>query len=219
MILIRIEMHRRVLRAIVATSIVMIALSCASISYSVLHHFYGESHATTFSSTRTISIENYGQWVYIGAGSTPHLYSVSDVGYLPREDAWELNLVPAENVENRQQAEGEHTPPAVWGEPSSMFNLKLSDEIWDAAQETEGPVTISETTTSETETEPIDVAPISSIIGITAGVIVITAVWVGHRHPWGDAASTLFEHGLTNMTVRDVKIFGEILKLEEFTIP
>jgi len=47
----------------------------------------------------------------------------------------------------------------------------------------------------------------------------VFAVWIGYKRMWGDAASTLLEQGLHDMTVRDVEIVGQIIDLKEFTIP
>jgi predicted transcriptional regulator len=68
------------------------------------------------------------------------------------------------------------------------------------------------------ETKSIAVLPISASIGVALGFTVL-AVWIGYRRMWGDAASTLLEQGLHNMTVRDVEIVGQIMDLKEFTIP
>lgn len=66
--------------------------------------------------------------------------------------------------------------------------------------------------------KPVAVLPIAAGIGITVGLMVF-AVWIGYRRMWGDAASTLLELGLYDMTVRDVEIVGQIMELKEFTIP
>jgi len=66
--------------------------------------------------------------------------------------------------------------------------------------------------------KPVAVIPIAASIGIGMGLIVL-GVWVGYRRVWGDATSTLVDHGLQDMTVRDVEIVGEIIEMKEFTIP
>lgn len=66
--------------------------------------------------------------------------------------------------------------------------------------------------------KPVAVLPIAVSIGI-AMCFMVAAVWIGYRRMWGDAASTLLEQGLHNMTVRDVEIVGQIMDLKEFTIP
>jgi len=68
------------------------------------------------------------------------------------------------------------------------------------------------------ETKPLAVLPISASIGGAMGFVVL-AVWIGYRRTWGDATSMLLEHGLHDMTVRDVGIVGQIMNLKEFTIP
>ena len=68
------------------------------------------------------------------------------------------------------------------------------------------------------ETKSISVLPISASIGVATGFMVF-AVWIGYKRMWGDAASTLLEQGLHDMTVRDVEIVGQIMDLKEFTIP
>lgn len=66
--------------------------------------------------------------------------------------------------------------------------------------------------------QPINVSPIAATIGVVTSMATL-AVWVGYRHPWGEATSTLLEQGLHDMTVRDVEIVGYIMGMKEFTIP
>lgn len=68
------------------------------------------------------------------------------------------------------------------------------------------------------KTEGIAVMPISASVGAVMGVVVF-AVWIGYRRMWGEATLTLLEHGLHDMTVRDVEIVGHIMEMKEFTIP
>jgi len=68
------------------------------------------------------------------------------------------------------------------------------------------------------ETKPIDVLPIATSISAAMGIVTL-AVWIGYQRAWGEATSTLLEHGLHDMTVRDVEIVGYIMELGEFTIP
>jgi hypothetical protein len=89
-------------------------------------------------------------------------------------------------------------------------------DAYNQAQETGNPVTVSDTTT--TSTKPINALPIAASIGIAMSLVVF-GVWVGYRRVWGDATSTLVDHGLQDMTVRDVEIFGEMIEMKEFTIP
>lgn len=214
-------MNRR--KILIAASVIAIALSCASISHSILNELYGRGHVDTV--TITTVFENYGQTAMVegfGEGTEwgPYEFSVTGV-----ENIEGKNLrVYLASMENIEAAEGEPipVPPALMGAGEIRgyywYSLEVPDVAWQAALKNMGPVT-STSQTRTSETKPIDVLPISSIIGVTAGLICISAVWVRHRYPWGDAITTLFEHDLTNMTIRDVKIFGEIMELEEFTIP
>lgn len=66
--------------------------------------------------------------------------------------------------------------------------------------------------------KPLDVFPIAASIGVAMGIVVF-AVWMGYQGVWGEATLTLLEHGLHDMTVRDVEIFRHIIELREFTVP
>jgi hypothetical protein len=94
--------------------------------------------------------------------------------------------------------------------------INVPYDAYNQAQETGNPVTISDMTT--TSTNPINALPIAASIGIAMSLIVF-GVWVGYRRLWGDATSTLVDHGLQDMTVRDVEIVGEMIEMKEFTIP
>lgn len=70
----------------------------------------------------------------------------------------------------------------------------------------------------EPETRPVNVFPISVGIGTAAGVVTF-AVWVGSKRMRANVTSMLLEHGLHDMTVRDVEIIAHIMEMKEFTIP
>jgi len=70
----------------------------------------------------------------------------------------------------------------------------------------------------ELATKPLDVLPIAVSIGAAMGVAIF-AVWVGSRQIWGDATSTLLDHGLHDLTIGNVEIVGRMMEMEEFTIP
>jgi len=177
-------------------------------SYIVLDHFYGERYIIT--STKTVIIENSGQQVTIDNVR----YEVENVEF--DLDAGTVNLNVSDNKLARSDSGG-YTPSPPGEEyryASSLVTVPM--EAYDQAQATGEPVTVSDTTT--TETKPINVLPIAAGIGIAMGVVAI-AVWAGYRRMWGGAASTLLEHGLRDMTVRDVEIVGHIMEQREFTIP
>lgn len=192
-------MRRWFLGAMIALAVLGAA---AVTSYVALDHFYGERYAIT--STQTVIIENFGQQVTIDNVR----YDVEDAKFVMGAgdvDSYLLDLITGYDVLAP-------APPA--GQVVSQTNVPTG--AYEQAQATRDPVTVANTTT--TETKPIDALPIAASIGIAMGVVVL-AVWAGYRQMWGGAASTLLEHGLHDMTVRDVEIVGHIMELKEFTIP
>lgn len=189
---------------LLGTMIALAVLGAATVtSYVVLDHFYGEKYVITL--TQTVVIENSGQQV-----------TIDNVRY--EVENWE----PVETWTGTADYYLIHyttvdveTPPAGEGVGGTR-STSVPKEAYERAQATEEPVTVFNTTT--TETKPIDALPIAASIGIGMGIVVL-AVWAGYRQMWGDATSTLLEHGLHDMTVRDVEIVGHIMELKEFTIP
>ena len=186
--------------------IVLAVLGAAAItSYVIIDHFYGERYVIT--STQTVIIENFGRQVSIDNIR----YDVENVefhadavilswrGYLDNDN------VPAPSP--AQETDGRIGGTGLTSVPKGTYYQ---------AQATGEPVTVSNTTT--TETKPINALPIAAGIGIAMGVVVL-AVWAGYRRRWGGATSTLLAHGLRDMTVRDVDIVGHIMERREFTIP
>jgi hypothetical protein len=184
---------------------VVVLCAAALVSYVILDHFYGEGVATT--STRTVIIENSGQQVQIDS----IIFPVSAAGYVAAENIYNLTLSSPSYDNN---SGGQSADRVVPGGTQNSINVPYA--AYNEAQQTGNPVTISDTTT--TSTKPIDALPIAASIGIAMSLIVF-GVWVGYRRVWGDATSTLVDHGLQDMTVRDVEIFGEIIEMKEFTIP
>jgi len=192
-------MRRWSLGAMIALAVLGAA---AVTSYVALDHFYGERYAIT--STQTIIIENFGQQVTIDNVR----YDVEDAKFVIGAgdvDSYLLDLITGYDVP---------TPAPPAGQVVSQTNVPTN--AYEQAQATRDPVTVANTTT--TETKPIDALPIAASIGIAMGVVAL-AVWAGYRQMWGGATSTLLEHGLHDMTVRDVEIVGHIMELKEFTIP
>ncbi|MFQ6129308.1 MAG: hypothetical protein ACE5OT_00660, partial [Candidatus Hadarchaeaceae archaeon] len=193
---------------LLGATIALAVLGAAVItSYIVLEHFYGERYIIT--STQTAVIENFGKQISIDNVR----YDVENI--VVGEDAVVLRYLPSS---------GDYGVPAPEGGPldEAGGRFRYTDQIsvptnaYEQAQATGEPVTVSNTTT--TETKPIDALPIAMSIGIAMGVVVL-AVWAGYRQMWGGATSTLLEHGLHDMTVRDVEIVGHIMERKEFTIP
>ncbi|MBA7597345.1 hypothetical protein ES703_04348 [subsurface metagenome] len=185
---------------------VMIALAVLGAvtitSYVVLDHFYGGRYVIT--STQTVIIENSGKQVSIE--NVRH--DVENVEFLENTVVLKCSAALASDSETGLPASELRSLPTS--------EISVPTEAYEQAQETGESVTVSSTTT--TETNPINAWPIATSIGIAMGVMVF-AVWVGYQEMRGSATSTLLEHGLHDMTVRDVEIVGHIMKLEEFTIP
>lgn len=189
-----------------------------TLSYTVLNHFYGAGYLTI--STQTIVIENSGQQVTIDNVE----YEVTDAELsADNEDFYLLGLTsrsyasdvsPATSLPQSEQGYG--APSLAGVDTGAIAQISVPTNAYEKAQTSEEPVTVSNTT--KTETKPIDASPIAATIGIAMSVVTL-AVWVGYRQTWGGATSTLLEHGLHDMTVRDVEIVGYIMELKEFTIP
>lgn len=195
-------------RLVFGISIAVIVLcAAATVSYVILDHFYGAEHVA--SSTRTIlMIENSGQQVTVGSTA----FNVENAEYMAGENVYKLHLSPASGYAE-DYAEYPLGSATYHG---TVGSVDVPSAAYEQAQETGNPVPVYETTTIETK--PINTLPIAASIGIAMSLIVF-GVWVGYRRMWGDATSTLFEHGLHDMTVRDVEIVGQMMELKEFTIP
>ncbi len=195
---------------------VAVAVLCTSalVSYVILNHVYGKGY--TAISTRTIIIENAGQQVTIESTT----FVVENAEYQAGENTYRLYFYAPAAVDNAGNSAPEYSPaPAsapLAGEYLGKSSVDVPSAAYEQAQETGNPVTVSDITT--TETEPLNALPIAASIGIVMSIVVF-GVWVGYRRMWGDATSTLLEHGLQDMTVRDVELVGQIMDLKEFTIP
>lgn len=192
------DVRHRLIGAIIA---LVVFGTTAIASYAILDHFYGEGYLAI--STRTIIIENSGHQVQVDGT----YFGVGAANYMADENIYNLTLYKSYD----SYREASSTTP---GGSQNWINVPY--DAYNQAQETGNPITVSDTTT--TSTKPINALPIAASIGIAMSLIVF-GVWVGYRRLWGDATSTLVDHGLQDMTVRDVEIFGEMIEMKEFTIP
>jgi len=211
---------------------VVIAACTIAASYVLLNHFYGTSKTKviwegvapmawgTAKQLKPVILtwENAEQ-----VGTT---LSVTNTGWYTR-----AYMVSWENAEqfNYTVLVYDNATDGVRGlswDNADQFKSEVIATTTDAYRGTEGVVTPLGPTGGAgvnlpfivSETKPINVFPISAIIGISMGFMVFS-VWIGYKRMWGDAASTLLEQGLHDMTVRDVEIVGQIIDLREFTIP
>jgi uncharacterized membrane protein len=215
MILYRVKDVRRSLFGL-ALALAVFA-SVFAISYSALVYFYGETD--TITSTQNIAIWGRGEYVIVDNV----LYRVNNAE--PDENTYLLNLISESRGGEGWIPAAPTTPvPQTTAAGSTLTttptttttSINVPKEAYENAQNMDEPVIVSNVTTIETK--PIDAPPIATAIGIAMSLVTL-AVWVGYRHPWGEATSTLIEHGLHDMTVRDVEIVGYIMGLKEFTIP
>jgi predicted transcriptional regulator len=187
------------------------------ISYAGITYFYGEAH--TITSTQTIVIEDWGEHVTIDNVQ----YEVTNAELAYDENFYQLNLISGGDAGKGYTApppaamEVRYTTPqttAAGFSVGTITQVSVPRIAYENAKTSGEPFTYVKTT----ETEPIDASPIAATIGVVMSMATL-AVWAGYRHMWGGAASTLLEHGLHDMTVRDVEIVGYIMELREFTIP
>jgi hypothetical protein len=211
----------------------VIAVCTVAGSYLLLKHFYGISSTNVIwegvGPMPWVTAEqikpNVFMWENAEQGATGYIAENTNLYALASTVSWENaeqnnytvliydntanGLVRGLSWENADQAKAlVITAPsnASYGSQGAAPTPQPSGEV-----ETNVPYVVR-------ETKPINVFPISAIIGISMGFVVFS-VWIGYKRMWGDATSTLLELGLHDMTVRDVEIVGQIIDLEKFTIP
>ncbi|KXB04292.1 hypothetical protein AKJ49_02260 [candidate division MSBL1 archaeon SCGC-AAA382A03] len=140
-------------------------------------------------------------------------YSVKDVENIRGENSYKLNLTSLENkfihiTENGEKSSGLGTENRETTLPASAYEMAI---------QTESPVLVVRETKGEKNTL-FGSWPFSISIGIAASSI-LAGLMLSKQELRGNATSKLLEEGLETLTVRDVEIFSEIMKLEEFTIP
>ncbi|MGC8816955.1 MAG: MarR family transcriptional regulator [Candidatus Hadarchaeum sp.] len=185
------------------------------VSYVVLNQFYGTAQVSY--SAQILTIEDHGQRIRIADAS----FLVENVEFVPTEKGenyYRLLVVPEFYLASK--ANGESIPPPAVMErtddSSELYYVSVPAITYDQALESESPVVVSNITLIESK--PVNTLPLAATLGVGAGLLAV-AIWVGYRQAWGEAASTLIEHGLHDMTVRDVEIVGYIMERGEFTIP
>ncbi|MFH1821387.1 MAG: hypothetical protein ABH852_02960 [Methanobacteriota archaeon] len=205
-------------RTIVGVTIGLTAFVAAlAISYFVLNGFYGTEQVSY--STQIMTIEDYGQRITTGDAQ----FTVEDVELATdsRNASYYRLLVSPDSYLASGVPEEMAPAPAMSdqglkGSSEQLYYVSVPVSNYDQAVQTGEPVTVSNLTL--TETRPIDTLPIATSIGVAVG-LVAAAIWFGYRQSWGEATSTLLEHGLHDMTVRDIEIVGHIMARGEFTIP
>ncbi|MDI6820466.1 MAG: helix-turn-helix domain-containing protein [Candidatus Hodarchaeaceae archaeon] len=178
-------------RALGALIALSVAVCATAISYFALNHSYGKPR------TYVLPVED----ILAGIASTR-----SQAGGGPEDN------IPSSYYAIITGSVEDAVPLYDYISPLQADNEEV------ALQRLQEKVAVTGTQVIVYKTEGIAVVPISASIGVTMGIMVF-AVWIGHRRMWGEATSTLLEHGLHDMTVRDVEIVGHIMEMKEFTIP
>lgn len=207
-------MHKKIIGAALGLSVFALALA---MSYLILNSFYGTEQVSY--SAQVMTIEDYGQKI-ISGGASFEVENVELARGVGEDSYYTLFVTPEPNLAVGIP-EGLKPAPTDSGSflkdsSAQLYLVNVPVAAYDQAMQTGAPVTISNITL--TETKPIDTLPIASSIGVAAGLVAV-AIWFGYRQSWGEATSTLLEHGLHDMTVRDVEIVGYIMERGEFTIP
>ena len=207
-------MRRVFIGAAIGVSVFIAALA---ISYVVLNSFYGTEKVSY--STQVMTIEDYGQSITTGNAqftveNAELTRDASDAGYYRLLVSPESRL--AAGVPEDMAPAPAPSDQGLKESSEQLYYISVPASEYDRAVETGEPVTVSNVTL--TETRPIDTLPIATSIGVAVGLVAV-AIWFGYRQSWGEATSTLLEHGLYDMTVRDVEIVGYIMERGQFTIP
>lgn len=187
------------------------------VSYVVLDQFYGQEQISY--SVQILSIEDHGRRISIDDVS----FAVENVEFVSDakgDNYYRLAIVPEFFLASKASDESV-PPPAVKeqgteGATEVRYYISVPAISYDQALESESSVVISNITLIESR--PVNTLPLAATLGASVGILAV-AIWVGYRQAWGEATSTLLEHGLHDMTVRDVEIVGHIMERGEFTIP
>jgi len=208
-------MRKAIIGTAIGMSVFIVALAS---SYLILDSLYGAEQISY--STQVMTIEDYGQ--KITTGGVQFVVENAELARDASEDSYYMLFVsPEPNLTSEVPDELPPAPTGTSGDflkesSEQLYLISVPVDAYEQAVQTGEPVTISNVT--QTETKPIDALPIASSIGVAAGLVAV-AIWFGYRQSWGEATSTLLEHGLQDMTVRDVEIVGYIMERGEFTIP
>lgn len=197
--------------------IVAVGIGVGIISHLSLSSFLGEGKAKI--SVQKILLENQVETATID--NVPYrVENVVETG----ENTYNLDLsYVTPTTENEKNAPARYTTITEGEENAfvsagakSTESVEVSEETYQTAKQTSEPVAIFKET--KTETKPPLIWPYSISLGIAAGAVIVGMV-LSRQELRGSATSMLLEKNMENLSVRDAKIFSQIMKLEEFTIP
>lgn len=203
--------------------IIIVFIGVSFGSYLAFQQFFGEKKSYT--TTGRIELENYAQQVKIDNTKAQLLAAENS----PDENMVELVIdttqlsrnVKEEYFESETSEGG--TSEKMGSEPATQEDvttqqdiLTVHEETYETAKQTPGTVLVIKELTSGTKTPPY------WMFSISIAVIISTILGAGlltKQELRGNATSKLLEEGLEGLTVRDVEIFSQIMKMGEFTIP
>jgi len=185
-------------------------------SYLVLDQLFGREQVSY--STQVLTIEDYGRRIKTG-DNTFNVENAELVTGTGNDNYYRLLVVPEFYLAS--QKSGETVPPPAAREDAGSasgprYYISVPAVSYEQALQSGTPVQVSNVTVIESK--PVNALPLAATLGAGVGLLAV-AIWVGYRQAWGEATSTLLEHGLHDMTVRDVEIVGYIMERGEFTIP
>ena len=207
-------MRRTFIGAAIGLSVFILALAT---SHVILNHFYGTEQVSY--STQMMTIEDHGQRIKTG-GAQFNVENAELITEAGNDNYYRLLVVPESYLASGAP---EEMVPAPATEDQGLkelsgprYYISVPASSYDQAVRTGEPVAVSNVTL--TESKPVNTLPIATIMGAAMGLLAV-GIWFGYRQSWGEATSILIEHGLHDMTVRDVEIVGYIMERGEFTIP
>ncbi len=199
--------------------IVFVFVAISFGSYLAFNQILGDTRVTN--STRKVEIENYANQVRVDNVR----FTVSTVTTSLSENIVELKIENDEyffktfekTSESSDYGEAGLTKSQKESAPATQWShLEVPKEAYETAKNTPGTVLVMKEETLKTK------APPYWLYSISIAVVISTILGAGlltKQELRGNATSKLLDEGLESLTVRDVEIFSQIIRMEEFTIP
>ncbi len=199
---------------IIIIIIIFVAISFGS--YLAFQQFLGDEEDSV--TTERIELENYANQVKVDNKKfavlntkTSASENVVELMIDTTKTKWVIDSY-SETETGNQLTNTDEKPASKAGQGS----LAVPKEAYETAKQTSDSVIIVKERTTSTKTPPY------WMFSISIGVIISAILGAGlltKQELRGTATSKLLEEGLEKLTVRDVEIFSQIMRMEEFTIP
>lgn len=197
--------------------ILIVFLTVSFVSYFAFQQLFGGRRVSL--DTKRVKLENYAKQVRIDNEKL----SVSEAKEIPNENNIRLLFENAEYFWDVEEQSKSDSPAPLASESSKaeepsidMQGIIVPEDAYETAEKTPGTVLVVRENRVKTKNPPY------WMFSISIAVIISTIIGAGlltKQELRGDAASKLLEEGLENLTVRDLEIFSQILRMGEFTIP